>query len=133
MGLMRRRIRPAIIAVWLALLLGAGATAIHAEDFEIESAGVRYGISANTASKEFDKVDAFANWNLPWAWRFGSDSNWRLKTRLDLSAGWFGKHADNAGIFSAGGTLALTYREFPVSIELGVSPGIITRDQFGDT
>jgi lipid A 3-O-deacylase len=100
----------------------------RAEGFYIESAGARAGISTNLEGQSFYQAELFANWNLPWAWDLGRE--WSLPTRLDVSTGWLSDTVDNAAIGTAGPTLILRRERLPVSLELGVSPALISQYHF---
>jgi hypothetical protein len=125
------------IGAWMfsgawSLVLGAlilsGGFACQASALPLDSAGGRFGFGANNRSEDFHQAEAFVDWNLPWQWRWGQD--WRLDSRLDLSAGWLGDNSRSAAIFSSGPSLVVGYGNFPVSIEGGVSPTVISRYEF---
>jgi hypothetical protein len=103
----------------------------QAQEFELESVGVRWGFSSVHATKDFNQTDAFLNWRLPWSWDLDSDSDWRLQSRLDLAAGWVGGNGDDSFIAKAGPTLVLRFRRWPISLEGGVGPTIMAHDKFG--
>src|SRR5947208_3232880 len=102
---------------------------VRAEDFHVESAGARFGLSAESRSENFHQAEGFANWDLPWHWEFAS--NWRLQSRLDSAAGWLGRRGENAFVGSVGPTLALSLANVPVSLSGGSSPTVISRHEFG--
>ena len=110
------------------VLLMATAQVIVAEDFHVDSAGARVGGSFGALGAEFAEADAFLNWALPWRWDVGREG-W-LQTRLDLSAGWLGDRRTDAFIGTVGPSIILGRDKFPVSLEAGVSPTIISRYQF---
>jgi hypothetical protein len=101
----------------------------RADGLSAESAGVRFGFPANLSSAAFNQAEAFSNWNLPWQWDLGRE--WHLQSRLDSSLGWLGDSRANAAIGSAGFSLRLNWKNFPVSVEAGVSPTFLTRENFG--
>jgi lipid A 3-O-deacylase len=91
--------------------------------------GTRGGLSYNGTENQFQQVEAFADMNLPWKWDFYSD--WRFQPRIDASAGWLrGEHAD-AFIGTAGPLVELRKGKFPLALEGGSSPTILSRDRFG--
>ncbi|MGO8930244.1 MAG: acyloxyacyl hydrolase [Limisphaerales bacterium] len=100
----------------------------RAEEFRVESVGVRGGISANGARNEFHQAEFFGNWNLPWGWDLGKE--WHLQSRLDLSAGWLGDSSHNAAVGSLGPTLVLGRAGWPVSLEGGFSPTLLSSYAF---
>jgi hypothetical protein len=71
----------------------------------------------------------FVNSNLPLSWDLGN--NFFLKTRMDLTAGWLGRSAEDAATASLGPALALKYRKLPLWLEGGSSPTLISRHDFG--
>jgi hypothetical protein len=99
-----------------------------AEEFRVESAGVRGGLSANGGRNEFHQGEAFGNWFLPWGWDLGKE--WQLQTRLDLSAGWLGDSSQNAAVFTLGPTVILRQERWPVSLEVGVSLTLLSSYTF---
>jgi len=109
--------------VWLALIVYAG------EAQDIWSVGTRGGVSFNSSLHRFSQAEAFADMNLPWHWDFYSD--WRFQPGLDASAGWLnGEHA-NAFVGTVGPVLELRKGTFPLVLEGGSSPTLLSRDRFG--
>jgi len=100
----------------------------RAQEFRMESAGVRGGFSANGGRDEFHQAEFFGNWNLPWGWDLGKE--WHLQSRLDLSAGWLGDSSQNAAVGTLGPTLVLSWARVPVSLEAGFSPTFLTSHVF---
>jgi hypothetical protein len=115
------------ITNWLLVCLAA-ATGSSAQDFRLESAGGRFGFSANRRTGTFKEAEAFANFNLPWSWDVAS--NWHLQTRLDLSAGWLTGRGDDGVIASLGPSVVVRRDRIPLSLEAGLSPTILSRDKF---
>jgi hypothetical protein len=115
-------------AVLLGLLL-LSATA-YAQQFGLESLGVRGGASLTDPGENFRQVDLFLNCNLPWRCDLGR--RWKLQSRLDLAGGWLGDAGVNAAIGSIGLSGLLAREGFPFSLEGGVSPTGITRHEFPD-
>ncbi|SPE61033.1 conserved hypothetical protein [Verrucomicrobia bacterium] len=113
--------------LWLAGLI-ATAVCGRAQTFTPESAGTRLGISANEDGT-FYQAEGFVDWNLPWAWDLGKE--WRLQTRVDLSAGWLGYNQHDAFIGTAGPLLALKLGRWPLSVEGGSNPTLLSRQNFG--
>jgi len=100
----------------------------RAEDFRLESVGVRGGFSANTTGEIFNKAEVFANWNLPWGWDLGKE--WHLQSQLDLSGGLLTDRKDNAAVGTLGPGLVLSRERLPVSLDGGVSPTVISQYDF---
>ncbi len=105
----------------------ASAFPSRAQGLALESAGARLGFEANS-SQEFHQAEGFADWNLPWAWELGP--HWRVQTGLDASLGWIGDSSRHAAIATAGPLLALRYKGFPLFLEGGSSPTVLTRSGF---
>jgi lipid A 3-O-deacylase len=95
---------------------------------QLESAGVRFGLSPASDDHKFHQAEVTANWNLPWAWSLGS--RWRLESRIDASAGWLGDPGGDAAIGTVGPSLVLRLEGFPVTLEGGVSPTLLSRQEF---
>jgi hypothetical protein len=100
-----------------------------AGEFSIESLGVRGGFSANDSGQGFSQTEAFMNWNLPWGWDLGRD--WHLQSRADLSAGWLGDRSDDAAIGTVGPSVLLRWGRFPVTLEGGSGPTLLSQSDFG--
>ena len=103
----------------------------RANGLDFLSVGLRGGPSFNAPSRRFDQVEAFADYDLPWQWKFYSD--WRLQPRLDVSGGWLNGDDTTAFVSSAGPILELRHAKFPLAIEAGFSPTFISRARYGDT
>jgi lipid A 3-O-deacylase len=101
----------------------------RAEDFRLESVGVRGGLSASSRGEEFNQAEAFVNVNLPWGWDLGKE--WHLQSRLDFSVGWLGDRGNNAAVGTIGPSVVLSRERLPVSLEGGVSPTFLSRSEFG--
>ena len=96
--------------------------------FSFESAGARFGGGASSSNGDFHQVEAFVDWNLPWRWDLGK--KWGLESRLDLSAGWLGNSRANAALATLGPLLAVGREGFPISVEGGSGPTILSRSEF---
>ena len=116
---------------WISIIAGVvvcfllSAVVGRAEEFRLESVGVHGGFSANTTGQIFNQAEVFANWNLPWGWDLGKE--WHLQSQLDLSGGWLTDRKDNAAIGTLGPGLVLSRARFPVSLDGGVSPTVISQ------
>src|SRR2546428_1452519 len=115
----------ACLMVWVSLLPPLS----RAQELSLESAGARGGFSSNNPTDDFGQAEAFVNWNLPWRWEWGAD--WRLQSKLDLSAGWLGGHGAEAAIGTVGPSLVLSHARFPLSLEGGLSPTLLSRHEVG--
>jgi hypothetical protein len=112
------------LAAWFLMAAGLG----RAQEFRLESAGARGGFSSDPGIGQFVQAEAFLDWNLPWQWEWGTD--WRLQSRLDLSAGWLGSQGTDAAIATIGPTVVLGRKRFPLSLEGGLSPTVLSRHEF---
>jgi hypothetical protein len=117
------------VAGWVVLGLLVGAVAGRAEDFSIESMGVRGGFQADRSNRDFYQVEGFGNLNLPWGWDLGKE--WYLQSRLDLSLGWLNGRGESAAIGSVGPSLTLSRARLPLSFEGGVLPTLVSQSAFG--
>jgi hypothetical protein len=100
------------------------------QEFRFHSVGARIGFPAESTSSDFLQSEAFVNYNL---WRWCLTTNWHLQSRVGISAGWIGKHGDDAFVGTLGPILEISRARFPLSLEGGFSPTYISRDQFGST
>ena len=117
------------VAGWVVAGLLAGAVASRAEDFSLESVGVRGGFQADHSDRNFGQAEGFGNLNLPWGWDLGKE--WHVQSRLDLSLGWLGQRGNDAVIGTVGPSLILGWARLPLSLEGGVSPTFLSRHEFG--
>jgi len=109
------------------ILLAAASS--WAQGFQIESVGLRYGISTSKFGSQMMEGDTFVDFNLPWRWDLGKD--WNLQTKLNCSAGGFGGGGERAFIGSVGPAVQLFPPHVPLSLEGGSSPTIMSEDQYG--
>src|SRR6516162_6127882 len=100
-----------------------------AGDFCLESVGVRGGFSSDARGDDFYMVEAIVNCNLPWRWDLGADFG--LQTGLNFSAGTLGDDTQNAFMGTVGPSLLLDYRNWPISLEGGSSPTLLSQSTFG--
>jgi lipid A 3-O-deacylase len=111
-----------VAACFLALAISS-----RAQSVAPDSAGARLGFEPNS-NLEFHQAEAFVDWNLPWAWKLGSQ--WRIQTGLDASLGWIGDSSRDAAIATVGPLVVLSYKGFPLFLEGGSSPTALTRSEF---
>jgi hypothetical protein len=100
----------------------------RADGFSFNSAGARFGIGSNESAKEFYLVEAFTEINLPWGWDLGKGLH--LDSRADVGVGWLGERHVNAAIGEAGPMLVLSYKQFPLKLEMGSNPTGLSRSDF---
>ena len=115
---------------WLAC--GAG---LQGQDLHRLSVGTRGAISASSYNDPFVQVEAFANWELPGhrPWRLESASGWYVQSRLDFAAGWLRGRSEDGLIASLGPAFSFGKLKFPLSVEIGCSPTVLSRYRFGET
>jgi len=118
-----RRIRVAVLGTVIGIFLPG---LVFASGMELESAGVRGGVSDNA---NFSQVEALVDWKLPWRWDFVSD--WHLQTKLNCSLGWLGAEHRSAAVGTAGPALQINYDQVPLNLEGGSSFTLLSRDTFG--
>lgn len=119
------------IRLLFALLWLAGALHTQAEEFRLESAGTRGGVSKRKHGEMFSQFEGFVNWNTPCRWDY--DCGWHIQTRLDLTAGWISGRGDDGFVGSIGPTFELGRDSFPLVFEAGSSPTVLDRKNFGNT
>ena len=111
------------------LLILASVCGSQAQTFSLAAAGLRGALSANSKSQTFEQAEAFGIFNLPWRCDFLD--RWHLQTGLDLAAGLLRGRSDNAFIGSVGPDFVIRRDRIPLNLEFGVSPTILSRDEFG--
>src|SRR5262249_53114882 len=97
----------------------------------LESVGARGGFGVNTESQDLNQAEAFANWDLPWRWEFGTSTNWFVQTEVQSAAGWLGGNGANAFVCQLGPNLRMGPNNFPVSTEAGANFTGLSRHEFG--
>jgi lipid A 3-O-deacylase len=90
--------------------------------------GVRGGASLDCDPGRFRQAEVFGGWNLPWQWNPCLDLS--LLPRLETSAGVLDGGSEAGFVGTAGPVLELRYRRFPLSIEGGASPTLLSRYRF---
>ena len=103
----------------------------RAAEITLESTGVR-GSTSNPGNRaRFYHVEGYVNWNLPWRWKWGE--NWSVQSRLDLTGGWMNGRGDDAVFGTIGPSFELSRTNCPVGLDVGCSPTILGREEFGNT
>jgi lipid A 3-O-deacylase len=124
--------KPQFRPIWSRLLVSGLLCAIawscFGQDTHLESTGARFGFFPTGAGRDFHQAEGFVRWDLPWNWDLGS--RWRLQSRMETSAGWLGESGFNAALFSFGPALVLGWQGWPVSLDCGLSPTVLTRWEF---
>lgn len=105
------------------LLLANAAAAVEAQRLDL---GVQGGFSfVATHGETFWQAEVLAGWHLPWQWHL--DSHWYVDPRMDLTAGTL-TGCDQAGfVGTLGPNFFVGHDKFPLSVNLGVSPTVISR------
>ena len=116
---------------WLVVLCLAGAVRSDAESLSLESSGVRGLFSNPRKFARYYEVEGYLNCNLPWRWDY--ESGWHIQTRVDLTAGWINGRGDDACFGTLGPSFELSWDKCPVTFDVGSSPTVLSRDQFGNT
>jgi lipid A 3-O-deacylase len=115
---------------WALVFWLAGGVAGEAADWgRLESVGFRAAFPSGESGKEFNEAEAALNWLLPWSWDLGR--KWELDSRIDLSVGWLGDDRVNAALGTLGPSLLLHRDGFPLSLEVGFSPTLLSEHEFG--
>jgi hypothetical protein len=92
-------------------------------------AGVRGGTSFATGNQTFYETETVVGMKLPWRWHFYSD--WYLQPNVDLSMGCLGSGSTDGFIGGIAANLELRYDKFPVYLEGGFSPTVLSTYHYG--
>lgn len=112
------------------LLLGAPtAFASTTNAVALLSAGARFGLTSATGKKQFHEGEFYADLGLPWRW--DSPGGWYLRPLLTAAAGGLGDSYTDGGLFKAGAGLQYGNQRFPVSLEVGFCPTLLTEQTYG--
>lgn len=101
-----------------------------AADTYLRSVGVNLGLSATGTENYFHQYQVSAVYQLPWQWR--AASGWGVATQLDLMAGILSGEGKSGVIGAAGPAFSFGKAGFPLEIDLGVSPTLLSRSKFGN-
>lgn len=107
------------------MALGLAASAAPAGDFRPESAGVRTGFTSRHERYEFRLNEVVAAWPLPGQFDLGGA--WRLRPRLEASAGCLSRADDGGFVAGCGPGVALGRAGFPAEAVVGVVPTYLNR------
>src|SRR5438270_3416492 len=94
------------------------------QEISLESVGVRGGFDAEDGHN-FQQVEAWLNWNLPWMWDLGA--GWWVRPTLEVTAGGLRDPGADAFIGTLGPAALFTREHFPLSFDAGVSPTLVSR------
>jgi hypothetical protein len=106
----------------------AWASSAVAGEMHVESVGLRGGLGAGSGDTAFVNYEGFGKVALPWRWDWGSD--WGLQTGLDLSAGVLQRNNEAGFMGQAGPCFTIGSGTFPVALEFGSNPTILSRHRF---
>jgi hypothetical protein len=123
------RINPRTLwwAAWSWTILIANGHASAA--WGLESVGVRTGFSATRLDEHFMQLDAFSRVDTPWSSK--PSQKYRVRTTLDFSAGALGREGYVGFVGSVGPVFTFSKKKFPVELDCGISPTILSRWEFG--
>lgn len=107
--------------------LSVAATGLAADVHDLEF-GVRAGTSINNRTDTFRQVEGTINYRLPWRWDIGG--NFHVQSRLDFSAGCLHGEGENAAIGTLGPSVILRWKDFPVTLDVGSSPTLLSDHRF---
>jgi Lipid A 3-O-deacylase (PagL) len=91
-------------------------------------AGARGGTSFGTGPQRFYESEAYFGLKLPRDWNWYSD--WRLDAGAEASTGWINDGHVNGFIGALGPFVELGKGKFPVTLELGASPTLLSKHAF---
>jgi hypothetical protein len=91
-------------------------------------AGVRGGAALEGDIGRFHQAEVFGGIDLPCRWRFYS--NWYLRPGADASVGWISDEDTSAFVGSIGPLVQLGKGRFPITLEGGAAPTLLSRHRF---
>lgn len=106
------------------------AFAANAADPGWTGVGARAGLTNSVAGEDFNLFEVTATYGLPWDWSLGS--GWTLGTRLDTAIGALHGGGETGVVLSIGPALAVVHPGQRFALELGVSPTVLSRHEYGD-
>lgn len=119
--------RPGKVVLALVCLLFLPALPGEAQDYLV---GIRSGTSLDQHPGYFRQTDVFVGKYLPWDWNsyFGLS----FKPRVEASMGWLDGGSLDGVVGSAGLVIEMREKNFPVTLEGGISPTGLSRYVFND-
>ncbi len=91
--------------------------------------GARIGITGDINGEEFNQWEIATAYRLPWDWKY--NSGWTLGTRLNASLGAIRSDGEAIAVVTLGPGLALLGPNQRFAIESGISPTLISENEFG--
>lgn len=92
--------------------------------------GVRAGTSFETDAGNFQQADVYAGKYLPWLW--GHTNGLNLKPRWEVSAGCLHNEGKQGVVGTTGPVIEVRIKNFPLTLEGGVSLSALSQYQFPD-
>ncbi|HEY1788994.1 MAG TPA: acyloxyacyl hydrolase [Verrucomicrobiae bacterium] len=90
--------------------------------------GARGGASFDGDNGRLHQAEVFGGINLPCRWKFYS--NWYLRPGADASVGWLSDGDTSAFIGTIGPLVELGKGQFPITLEGGAAPTLLSRHDF---
>lgn len=103
--------------------------AVRAADLGPDAVGVRAAYSITSIDTGYKQFQAFADWNLPWGCTW--DEGWYYSTFVDMELGALNGWNTTAFVGTLGPALRIGNKKFPVFVEGGCNPTMLSRHQFG--
>jgi hypothetical protein len=119
-------------AVRVLLILALSLTVARsgsAEETNPFSVGFRTSVSSHDKKHRFNQYDLFVNRELPWSWQL--QGGWDVTPRLEATAGVLKGAGETGFVVSLGPTLALSGPGDRIVLDIGVSPTLMNRHEFG--
>lgn len=117
---------------WLMLVLAVGIivpTPSSARGLKLTAFGFRVGVSAMDSKADFKQYEILLISGPLWSWRWSS--GWGLDTRLNATVGALRGGGETGLIGSLGPGIVLSRAGGRLSLDTGVSPTLLSRDEFG--
>ena len=115
-----------LLILALSLIAAAPSSAERTKQFSV---GFRTSVSSRDKKHRFNQYDLFANRELPWNWQL--QGGWDVTPRLEATAGVLKGAGETGFVFSLGPTLALSGPGDRIVLDIGVSPTVMNRHEFG--
>lgn len=119
-----------IIAPLFCIALFTFVSAARGADPDWVEFGVRLGYSKDVRGENLSQLEVATAYRLPSSWVL--DDGWLLESRINASAGALDGGGDTAAIVTMGPGLAWISPSQQYTFELGISPTLISKHEFGD-
>ena len=114
----------------LCAIVAFAANTANAADPGWTGVGARAGLTDSVIGEYLNQFEVTATYGLPWDWSLGS--GWTLGTRLDTTVGALHGGGETGAVLSIGPALAFAHPGQRFAIELGISPTLLSRHEYGD-